>query len=58
MAIAYQCFEDFLLEGGGGGSRKNDHEFPFLNNIELYKRSLTRVGVEMCHFSSAVILTD
>ena len=32
-ATTYQCFEDFLLEGEGG-SRKNYHEFPFLNNIE------------------------
>ncbi len=29
--IMFQYFEDFLLEGGG---------FPFLDNIELYKRFL------------------
>ncbi len=39
MFITLQCFEDFLLEGGGG-SRNNGHRFPFLDNIELYKHSL------------------
>ena len=34
-------FATFLLEGGrGGGSTKNGHGFPFLDNIELYKCSL------------------
>ncbi len=32
--ITFQCFEDFLLDGGGG------HRFPFLDNIELDKHYL------------------
>ncbi len=32
----------FLLEGaGGGGSRKIDHEFPFLRDVELVELSLS-----------------
>ncbi len=32
-------FDQFPFQGEGGSS-ENDHEFPFLSNIELYKRSL------------------
>ncbi len=49
IAIMYQCFEDFLLEGEGG-SWKNDHEFPFLNNIELCKRSLRPIKIDLIFY--------
>ena len=42
--ITFQCFEDFLLEGGGGGGgvpQKMVMDFLFFDNIELYKRFLS-----------------
>ena len=39
----------FLCRGGRGSSRINDHEFPFSNNIELYKRPLKGEGKISVH---------
>ena len=37
-------FGKFRFRGEGGRSGKNDHEFHFLGNIELYERPLTYFG--------------
>ena len=40
MVLEFQCLGSFVFRGEGG-SGKNDHDFRFLGNIELYERPLS-----------------
>ena len=39
--LDFQQTVGFLLEGRGGDLSENDHEFPFADDVELLRRSLT-----------------